>query len=326
MKKLLSFASTGLLCALAGTAAHGGDAARFPERAIRIVVPLASGSTVDTVARMIGAELSTRLGQPVVIDNKPSAGGSIAMAEVARSAADGYTIAFASQGNLIFNLSLYGKPGYSTSDFAPISLIGSSANLLVVSPGSPYKSVSEFVAGAKAKQAGLTFSSGGSGTSQHLSGALFNTLAGTHMLHVPYRGAPAGIVAVMSGEVDAGFYNTPTVLTLIQQRKLRALAVTSAVRSPLVPDVPTLEESGLKGYEMSTWYGFVAPAATPKSIIARYQAALAEIMGLPPMQEKMKNLDVTLAAVFTDAPFSQLLGADLKKWAPIIKASGATVD
>lgn len=299
----------------------------YPSRPIRLLVPLAAGSTADILSRTIGTELARELGQPVIVDNKPGAGGTIAMAELARAAPDGYTIAFASQGTLVFNLALYARPGYdSLKDFAPIVLVGGVSNVMVVPPGSTAKNPMDVIAAAKAKPGGMTFSSGGSGTSHHLSGVLFGQLSGTDLLHVPYKGAPQGILAVMTGEVDMGFFNTPTVINQIKEGKLKGLAVTSMERSPLMPQLPTLDASGVKGYEVNTWFGFIAPAGTPAEVITRMHAEIGKIVAQPALREKLVAQGFDLAPLQPPSSFTSLLRQDLVRWPPIIKASGARVD
>jgi tripartite-type tricarboxylate transporter receptor subunit TctC len=220
----------------------------YPSKTIRLLVPLAAGSTADIVSRFAAQELGKALGQSVVVENKPGAGGTIAMAELARAAPDGYTIAFASQGTLVFNQAIYATPGYdSTKDFAPVAFVGGVSNVMIVPPGSQATTPADVIAEAKAKPGHLTFSSGGSGTSHHLSGVLFGRITGTDLVHVPYKGAPQGVLAVMTGEVTMGFFNTPTVIGQIKEGKVRALGVTSLKRSPLLPSVPTLDELGSQG-------------------------------------------------------------------------------
>jgi len=299
----------------------------WPTRPIKLLVPLAAGSTADIVSRTIGNELAKALGQPVVVENKAGAGGTIAMAEVARSAPDGYTISFASQGTLVFNVALYSKPGYDpVKDFAPIALVGGVSNVMIVPPTDPAKSATEVIARAKAKPGALNFSSGGSGTSHHLSGILFSRMTGTDIVHVPYKGAPQGILAVMSGEVQMGFFNTPTVLSQVREGKLKALGVTSLKRSPLLPDVPTLDEAGVKGYEVNTWFGFVAPAGTPAEIVTRLNREVGRILALPEVRDRLAAQGFDLAPNAPPEAFTALLRDDLSKWVPIVKASGAKVD
>lgn len=318
---LTALALAGSLCGLAPASAE-----TWPAKPLRLIVPLAAGSTADILSRTIGHELGKELGQPVVVDNKPGAGGTIAMAELARAPADGYSIEFASQGTLVFNQALYSKPGYdSLKDFAPIVLVGGVSNVMIVPPGSPAKTVADVIAAARAKP-GMTFASGGSGTSHHLSGVLFGQLTGTKLTHVPYKGAPQGILAVMSGEVDMGFFNTPTVLTQIREGKLKGLAVTSLTPSNLLPQLPTLDASGVKAYEVNTWFGFVAPAGTPSEIVTRLHDAIGRILAMPAVKEKLAAQGFELAPLQPPSQFSALIREDLAKWPPIIKAAGAKVD
>jgi tripartite-type tricarboxylate transporter receptor subunit TctC len=299
----------------------------WPARPIRLIVPLAAGSTADIVSRTIGAELAVALGQPVVIDNKPGAGGSIAMAELARTAPDGYTIAFASQGTQVFNMALYSKPGYdSLKDFAPIVLTGGVSNVMIVHPSDAATSVQDVIARAKARRGELTFSSGGAGTSHHMSGVLFGMKADVKVQHVAYKGAPQGIQAVMAGEVVMGFFNTPTVLGQIRGGKLKALAVTSETRSSLLPDVPTMIESGVKDYVVNTWTGFIAPRDTPAGVVERLNREFNRISGLPGVRDKLLAQGIELFPPRPPAALADLTRSDLALWVPIIKASGATAD
>lgn len=318
--------SLGLGVGLSLGAALPSTAQTYPTRTIKLMVPLAAGSTADILSRTVGNELATALGQSVVVENKPAAGGTVAMSEVARAAPDGYTISFASQGNLVFNQAIYARPGYdSQKDFAPIIFVGGVSNVMVVPPNSPAKSVADVIAAAKANP-GMTFSSGGNGTSHHLSGVLFGQLTGTDLLHVPYKGAPQGIMAVMSGEVAMGFFNTPTVINQIKAQKLRGLAVTSLTPSPLLTDLPTLDSSGVKGYEVNTWFGFVAPAGTPPDVISKLHATIGKIIAQPEIREKLAAQGFELSPLKTPAEFAQIIREDFKKWPAVIKASGAKVD
>ncbi|MGA1317308.1 MAG: Bug family tripartite tricarboxylate transporter substrate binding protein [Rubrivivax sp.] len=318
--------SLGIGVGLGLGAALPSTAQTYPTRTIKLMVPLAAGSTADILSRTVGNELASALGQSVLVENKPAAGGTVAMSEVARAAPDGYTISFASQGNLVFNQAIYARPGYdSQKDFAPIIFVGGVSNVMVVPPNSPAKSVADVIAAAKANP-GMTFSSGGNGTSHHLSGVLFGQLTGTDLLHVPYKGAPQGIMAVMSGEVAMGFFNTPTVINQIKAQKLRGLAVTSLTPSPLLTDLPTLDGSGVKGYEVNTWFGFVAPAGTPADVISKLHAAIGKIIVQPEIREKLAAQGFELSPLKTPAEFAQIIREDFKKWPAIIKASGAKVD
>jgi len=321
-----------VLCVLAMAVLVPGvpSAARadtWPAKPIRLLVPLAPGSTADIVARVIGQELARSLHQAVVVENKAGAGGTIAMAEVARSAPDGYTIAFASQGTLVFDLALYARPGYdSRRDFAPLAYVGGVSNMMIVNPSSPASSPLDIVAAARQKPGQLTYSSGGSGTSHHMSGVLFARMTGTDLVHVPYKSTPQGILAVMSGEVTTGFFNTPTVLSLIREGKLKALAVTSLARSPLLPGVPTLDEAGLKGFEVDTWFGFIGRAGTDGDIVRRYNEEINRAVALPEVRARLEPQGFDLAAPLDPAGFSRIIAGDIAKWVPIVKASGATVE
>ena len=315
-----------VLAALAGLGTSAAaDAQGYPLKPIRLLVPLAAGSTADIVSRFAAQELGKALGQSVVVENKTGAGGTIAMAELARAAPDGYTIAFASQGTLVFNVAIYANPGYDPiKDFAPVGFVGGVSNVMIVPPGSTATKPADVIADAKAKPGQLTFSSGGSGTSHHLSGVLFGSMTGTDLVHVPYKGAPQGVLAVMTGEVSMGFFNTPTVIGQIKDGKVKALGVTSLKRSPLLPNVPTLDEQGVKGYEVNTWFGFVAPARTPPEIVQRLNTELIRIFASTEAKEKLGPQGFDLAPPMAPAAFAKVIADDLATWVPIVKASGAT--
>jgi len=321
-RRTLAIAALG--CTLAAPLAWAQE---WPNKPLKLVVPLAAGSTADIISRTVGAELAAVLGQPVVVDNKPGAGGTIAMAEVARSPADGSVISFASQGTLVFNQALYSKPGYdSLRDFTPILLVGGVSNVMIVHPDNPAKTPADVIATARAKPGSMNFSSGGNGTSHHLSGVLFAQMTKTEWVHVPYKGAPQGILAVMNGEVQAGFFNTPTVITQIRSGKLKALAVTSRARSDLLPELPTLDSSGVPGYEVNTWFGFVGPANLPAPVVQRLHAEIGKILARPELRRKLAEQGFELAPVTPPEEFGKLVRDDLAKWVPLVKASGAKVD
>ena len=316
------FVAVSLWTAVAPTLAQ-----TYPARPIKFLVPQAAGSTADIVSRVLGAQLAKGLGQPVVVENKAGAGGTIAMTELARSAPDGYTIMLAAQGTLVFNLALYANPGYdSLKDFAPILLVGGVSNVMIVPPTSSANSLMDIIAQAKAKPGTLTFSSGGSGTSHHMSGVLLNQLAAVDTQHIPYKGAPQGILAVMSGEVSMGLYNTPTVINQIKEGKVKALAVTSLQRSPLLPSVPTLDESGVKAYEVNTWFGMISPAGTPTDILTKLHDHLGKILTMPAIIEQFAAQGFDVAQVQPASALAKLIKDDIAKWPAIIKQSGARVD
>ena len=275
----------------------------------------------------IAQELSKALRQPVVVENNAGAGGTIGMTELARAAADGYTIGFASQATLVFNQAIYAKPGYdSLNDFAPIALLGRASNVMVVHSSNAASTPADIIAVARSKPGASTFSSGGSGTSHHLSGALFGRAAGIELLHVPYRSAPQGVRAVMANEVTMGFFNTPMVIGQIREGALKALGVTSPTRSPLLPSVPTLAEQGLTGFEVNAWGGFVAPAGTPPGIVERLNAELIGILATPEAKEKLETQGFDLSTPLTPAAFKKLIADDLKRWIPVIRDLGAKAD
>lgn len=311
-----------MAAALLATA--GGALAAYPAKPIRLIVPLAPGSAADIVSRYTAQELSKALGQPVVVVNKPGAGGTIGTAELARAAPDGYTIGFVSQSTLVFDQGIYAKPRYdSVEDFAPIALLGRVSNVMVVHPSSAASTPADIIAIAKSKPSTVTFSSGGSGTSHHLSGVLFARATGTDLLHVPYNSTPQAVLAVMKNEVMLGFFNTPLVIGQIKDGRLKALGVTSLRRSSLLPGVPTLDEQGIKGYEVDAWAGFVAPAGTPFEIVGRLNAELVKIFASAEAKEKLGSQGFDLSPPLTSAAFSQLIADDLARWVPIVKASGA---
>src|SRR5258708_9955592 len=290
-----------------------------PSKVITLAVPLAIGSTSDILSRTVGAELAKRLGQPVIVDDRPGAGGTSALQQVARAAPDGYTIALITSSTHAINIGLYSKPGYDpVRDFTPITVIGEVSNLIIVHPSKPAKPAQDVIAQAKAKPGELTCSSGGNGTSHHLSGILFASMAGIDVVHVPYKGAPQGITAVMSKEVTMGFFNTPTVISQVRDGRLKALAATSKTRTPFFPDVPTLDESGLKSYEVTVLFGFAGPARLPDSILERLYGEIAKIMKDPAVREKLSNLGFELMPQMPPAEFGRLIQNALANWVPIV--------
>ena len=315
------------LAALLIVCSGGAMAQAWPTKPIRLIVPLAPGATADIVARIFADELGKSLGQNIVVDNKTGAGGAIASAEAAHAAPDGYTILLISQGTAVFNMALYAKPGYDpVKDFDGVAVTSGVSNILVVNPDNPARTVADVIAQAKARPGELTFSSGGTGTSHHMSGVLFERDAGVKMQHVPYRTTPAGIMAVANGEVVLAFYNTPTVIGQIKGGKLKAIAVTSAQRSELLPEVPTMIEQGVKGYVVNTWMGFAVPKGVPQPIVTRLNAEFVRISQLPAVREKMKAQGIDPMPPATPAEVDKLIRDDLALWVPIIKASGASAE
>lgn len=319
------------LCACATVAliacAGATSAQPYPTRPIRLIVPASPGSTADMASRFIAEELALALGQPVVVDNKPGAGGTIGTSELARAAPDGYTIGNISQSTLVFSQAIYAKPGYDPQrDFAPIALLGRTSNVMVVHPSNPAATPADIIAMAKASPGRLTFASGGNGTTHHLAGALFARAAGIDLLHVPYRSAPQALLAVMRNEVTMGFFNTPLVVGPVSDHALKALAVTSLERLPLLPDVPTLDEKGISGFEVNTWGGFVAPAGTPSEIVAKLNAELIMICSSPKGRERRLRQGFELAPPLSPAAFSEVIAVDLARWVPLLRAMGVRAD
>lgn len=312
-----------LLAGMASAAVTSAD--QWPTRPIKLIVPGAPGSTSDLVSRVIANELALRLQQPVVIMDKPGAGGTIAMAEAARATPDGYTVAFATQGSLVFGQALYATPGFdSLTDLAPVAFVGGVANVLVVNTASPAVRVQDIVAAAKRQPGFLTYSSGGNGSSHHLCAVLFAQLTGTELVHVAYRAPAPAVQAVIAGEVTMGFFNIPTVIAQIRNGQIKALGVTSLKRSPLLPDVPTLDEQGLRGYEVSTWFGIVAPRATPPEIVVRLNTEINHVLSLPHVRDRWEAEGYDVASPMPPTKFSQIIRDELTRWVPIVRASGAT--
>ena len=299
----------------------------WPTKPIRMIVPLAPGATADIVARIYADELGKALGQTIVVDNKTGAGGTIATAEASRAPADGYTMLLISQGTVVFNIGLYAKPGYDpVKDFDAVAVAGAVSNVLVMHPDNPAKTVADVIAQAKAKPGEMTYSSGGTGTSHHMSAVLFERDTGVKMQHVPYRTTPAGIMGVANGEVAMGFFNTPTVIGQIKGGKLKAIAITSEQRSELLPDVPTMVEQGVKGYVFNTWMGFAVPKGVPAPVVNRLNAELIRIARLPAVLEKTRAQGIDMMPPDPPAAVDRLIRDELALWVPIIKASGASAE
>lgn len=310
-----------ILLFTAGTPA----AQTYPAGPVRILVPFPAGGGVDTAGRLLGQKLSEAIGKPVIIDNRAGANGMIGSEIVAKSPKDGYTL-MVNGANFVTSPILYAKALYDPiRDFDPISLLAHAPNILVVHPSLPVKNVRELIALAKAKPGAVLFAGSGSGSTPHLAGELFKTLTQTNMVHVPYRGTGPAITAILSGEVSAMFMPALTALPLIQSGRVRALGVTSLERLPALPELPTVSESGLKGYQSSQWYGLLAPAGTPPDILNFLNGHATKIMQSPDMKERMKNSG-SVAVGSTREAFAKHLQTEFTKWAKVIKASGATVD
>jgi len=321
-----------LLCALAlALPAAWANAQAWPAKPIRIVVPFAAGGTTDILARALAPELQKALGQPVIVDNKPGAGGNLGAAEVAKSAPDGYTLLMGTVGTHGINAALYPKMPYDPiKDFVPVSLVAGVPNVLVFNPAKAeqlgIKNVADLIKYAKANPGKLNMASSGNGTSIHLSGELFKSMTGTYMVHFPYRGSGPALIDLMGGSMDLMFDNLPSSMPHIKAGKLKALAVTSGVRSQALPDVPTIAEAGpVKGYEASSWFGLLAPAGTPMDVVNRVQQETAKALSAPALKERLQAQGA-IPSGNTSAEFARLIDSETKKWAQVVKVSGAKVD
>jgi tripartite-type tricarboxylate transporter receptor subunit TctC len=302
-------------------------AADWPERPIRMVIPFAPGAGADIVGRTFAEELAKALGQPVVVDNKGGAGGLLGTIEGVRAAPDGYTLLLTSQGTTVWNLGLYKSTGYDPlKDLVPVTVTGELPNVLVVAPNNPATTVADLVAQAKAKPGELTYGSSGIGSSLHLSGVILEQRAGVRLQHVPYRGAPAAVLAVVNGEVAMGFFNAPTVLPQIKAGKLKALAFTAKNRSPLLPDVPTMKEAGVSDFVVAVWLGFAVPAGTPANVVQRFNTEINRISQLPQVRDKLLIQGFEMLPPISVDATRKTIEDDQAFWLPIIKQSGATAE
>ena len=298
----------------------------YPNKPIRLVVPFPPGGSLDVVARAVGAKLSEAWGQPVVIDNRPGAGGNIGADLVAKSPPDGYTILEGALSTHAVNVTLYGKLPYDPiKDFAPISLVAITPNVLVLNPAAPFNTVPELIAYAKANPGKLSFGSGSNGSAGHLAGELFKTDAHIDMVHIPYKGGAPALQALLAGDTQLMFDNLANSMQQVKAGKLKAIAVTTAKRSPLVPDLPTLSETGVPGFDIYTWWGFMAPAGTPKEIIAKWNTEVTRILNTPEMKAFFAQQGAEPAPT-TPEQFEALIKSEITKYAKIIKESGAKVD
>ncbi|MGO4158395.1 tripartite tricarboxylate transporter substrate binding protein [Cupriavidus basilensis] len=300
--------------------------ASWPSKPITYVVPFPPGGTTDTLARLIGQRLGQALGTTVVVENRPGAGGNIGSDYASKAAPDGYTILGGTISSHAINASLYPKMPYDVvKSFAPITLIGTNANVLVVSAGSPFKTVKDIVAEAKAKPDTLAFASAGNGTSQHLAGELFKSLAGIKITHIPYKGSGPAIQDVMAGQVPMMFDTTVVAAQHIDSGKLRALAVTSARRIKSMPNVPTMAEAGVSGYELESWQAIFAPANTPKPIVDRLYKEISAIIKTPDMQARLEKLGMEPSGM-SPGEFAEFQRSEIVKWAKVVKAADIRID
>ena len=289
-------------------------------------MPFSAGGTTDILARIVGQGLTTELGQSVVVDNKPGAGGNIGGSLAAKAAADGYTLFMGTVGTHAINQSLYKKmPFDPVKDFAPLSRVATVPNLLVAHPSQPFKTVKEMIAYAKANPGKITFGSPGSGASPHVSGELFKSMTGTDLLHIPYKGSAPAMTDLLGGQTSVMFDNMPSAIQHVRSGKLRPIAVTTAKRSPELPDVPTIAEAGVPGYEATSWFGMFAPAGTPKPVLDKLHAALIKVLNQADVKKKIAEQGGDVVAE-TPAQFAAFIQAESVKWGKVVKESGATAD
>jgi tripartite-type tricarboxylate transporter receptor subunit TctC len=300
-------------------------AAPFPAKPVRVIVPQTAGSSADFFARALGEMLSEKWGVPVVVDNRPGAGGSIAMEIVAKATPDGHTVAVTTEGTVAIIPHLYKRLAYDTfSDLAPVMRIASAPYILVIHPALPAKSVKDLIGLAKAKPGTINFASGGNGTGTHLSGELFKLLSGTNLVHVPYKGASLGLTDVIGGQVQMMFVGLPPALGHVKARRLRALGVTTNKRNELLPEVPTIAEGGLAKFEVAPWWGVVAPAQTPPDLIENIRAGVNDIVRTPAYRQRLvvQGAEPTLD---TPAEFRKAIKGEYERWGDVIKRAGVRI-
>ena len=298
----------------------------FPSKPMRIVVPFTPAGAVDIATRATANEMQKVLGQPVAVENKPGAGGNLGVLEVARSAPDGYSIVMSTSGIQAINPFLYAKmPLDVNKDLAPVAPIVSLNNVLVVHPSVPARSVKEVIALARKDPGKWTYASSGNGTSIHMSGAMFTYLTKTDIVHIPYKGSAPAVTDLLAGQTNMMFDNIPSSLPHIKAGKLIALATTGAKRDPALPDVPTMQEAGVQGYESGVWFGLMVPAATPKDIIAKLNHAAVEATKSPEFIKRMHDLGYNIIPGSPE-DMGKMIQEELRRWGPIVKASGAKVD
>ncbi len=296
----------------------------YPSRPVRFILPFPPGGPTDILGRLISERLTAQLGQPVVTENRGGAGGNVGAEAAAKSAPDGYTIVLVAP-SLAISPTLYAKLNYDpVKDLAPISLVATVPNV-VVTQTMHAATLREFIAAAKAKPGGMNFGSGGSGTSNHLAGELFNILTGAKLTHVPYKGVNLAMQDVLAGRIDFVVIGVPAAAPHVKSGKLRALAVIAPQRLPALPEVPTIAEAGLPGFEVTTWYGILAPAGTPRPVIARLNAELVKVMHSPEMKERLAGIG-TDPVTSTPEEFASYIQAEIGKWGDVIRKAGLKAD
>lgn len=298
----------------------------YPSQAIRLVVPYAAGGTSDTIARLLSDRMASALKVPVVVENRAGAGGNIGTEQVARAKPDGYTILMGVVATHGINASLYKNIGYDpVKDFEPVTLIASTPSVVLVHPSVPANSVQELIDYAKKNPGKLNVGSSGNGSSHHLAGELFKSMTGVDMMHIPYKGTAAAQVDLIAGEIQVLIDTLPGAMPHLKSGKVRALAVTSPERDPALPDLPTVAEAGVPGYEVGSWYGLLFPAGTPKDIVQRMNSVVVEIVNTPEIKQRLIDNGAKPVAN-TPEEFAAHIKSELKKWAEVIRTAGAAVD
>jgi tripartite-type tricarboxylate transporter receptor subunit TctC len=312
---------------LAGAAiAANAVAQQYPARPVRIYIPFTAGSAADIIARALEPQMREKLGQSLIIDNRGGAGGNIAAELTAKSPADGYSVMMGTVGTHAINYSLYSKlPYHPQRDFTPIALVGESPNILVINPYVPAQSIKELIALGKANPGKLNYGSSGSGTTVHLSAELFSVMTGIKMVHVPYKGASEALTALLSGQTDLQFASLSSGIPLVKAGRLRAFAVTGEKRSPSIPEMPTMSEAALPGYAASAWFGLLGPAGMPPAAVTALSNAALASLQTQEVKDRLFASGVELRPMPPDE-FTRLIDVEIKKWAQVVKASGAKVD
>ncbi len=318
MRLLAAIAS--LLLAAGGTAFAQAPEASYPTKPIRFILPFPPGGGTDILGRVIAERLATQMGQPVVIENRGGAGGNIGAEAAAKSPPDGYTIVLVAP-SLAISPSLYKKLNYEQKDLAPITLVGSVPNVLITDPNLPAKNLQEFIALAKSKPGGMNFGSGGNGTSNHLGGELFNIVAGVKLVHVPYKGVNLAMNDVLTGQIQLVVIGIPAAQQFIKAGRLRALCVIAPQRSSALAEVPTCAEAGLPNFDVTTWYGVLAPAGTPRPIIDRLNAEIRRVMSAPDLQERFAATG-TEPRTSTPEEFADYIREETAKWGKVVREAG----
>lgn len=316
-----------LACAAALPLLPAAHADAFPDKPVTLVVPFPPGGPTDAMARTLAAEMKDLLGQPMIVENRAGAGGNIGAEFVARAPADGQTLLFGTSGPLAINASLYRKINYDpVKSFAPVIQVGHLPNILVVHPSVPAKNVKELVAYAKANPGKLSYASSGNGASSHLAGVLFNSIAGIDLQHIPYKGTGPALNDLLGGQVSMSFTDVLTALPYVKAGKLRALGVTTATRSQALPDLPTVAEQGLAGYDVSVFFGIVAPAGTPEDRVRKLNQAFAKVLASPRVKQQFAAQGLEPAPSTAPEQLGKFIPAQMSMWAAVVKQAGAQLD